>query len=151
VICVDASVAAKWIFDEDFCNQARALYRDSAVAGERIVAPPLLPIEVTNVVRQRMMRAKPPEPQPLSVAEARQAIESFLDFPVELSLPSQVHQRALDLADAHGLPAIYNAYYVALAELLGCDYWTSDRQLVQALASKLPFVRWIGDYRRGNR
>jgi predicted nucleic acid-binding protein len=54
VIGVDASVAAKWIFTKQYSEQARALLRAALSAGERIVAPPLLTIEVTNIIRQRL-------------------------------------------------------------------------------------------------
>ena len=146
MICVDASVAAKWVFAEELQRQAEALYQQTVVTGERIVAPPLLPIEVTNIVRQRMRRAKQSGEPPLSLAEARQHLERFLTFSVELGLPPQLHERALELAAAHGLPAVYDAHYIALAEVLGCELWTADRNLVNALQGKLPFVRWIGDY-----
>ena len=146
MICVDASVAAKWVFAEELQRQAEALYQQTIVAGERIVAPPLLPIEVTNIVRRRMRRAKQPGEPLLSLAEARQHLERFLAFSVELRLPPQLHERALELAAAHGLPTVYDAHYIALAEVLGCELWTADRNLVNALQGKLPFVRWIGDY-----
>lgn len=149
MICVDASLAAKWIFEEDHYQEARALYRDALTASERIVAPPLLPIEVTNIVRQQMRRAKPPAQQPLSLAEAQEALDRFLAFTIEFSLPPQLHRQALALSDAHGLPAVYDAHYVALAQVLGCSLWTADRNLVDTVREKLPFVRWIGDYRRG--
>jgi predicted nucleic acid-binding protein len=147
MICVDASLAAKWIFVEEHYREARALYRDALDSSERIIAPPLLPIEMTNIVRQRMRRVKPPETQLLSIAEAVVALERFLAIPIELRLPSELHQRALELADAFGLPAAYDAHYVALAQMLDCEFWTADRNLVDAVHAELPFVRWIGDYR----
>lgn len=149
MICIDASVAAKWVFEEEHYQEARALFRDSLTASERIIAPPLLPIEVTNIVRQRMRRVKPPARTPLSIAEAREALEHFLALPVELDLPYGLHQTALGLADAHGLPAAYDAHYIALAQMLGCEFWTADRNLATAVQDKLPFVRWIGDYGQG--
>jgi len=146
MICVDASVAAKWIFPEEYDQQARALYRNTSSGAERIVAPPVLPIEVTNIVRQRMRRAKPPAQHPLSIAEAREALERYLSFPIELSLPLGLHQRAFELSVAHELAAVYDAYYLALAQMLGCLFWTADRRLVNDVQGKLPFVAWIGDY-----
>ncbi|MBI4317289.1 MAG: type II toxin-antitoxin system VapC family toxin [Chloroflexi bacterium] len=148
MICVDASLAAKWVFEEELSEEARALYRDAITTSERIVAPPLLPIEVTNIVRQRMRRIKPPAQQPVSLTEAQEALDRFLAFAVEISLPSRLHRQALALAVAHGLAAVYDAHYVALAQMLGCEFWTADRNLVNALREKLPFVRWIGDYVR---
>jgi predicted nucleic acid-binding protein len=146
MICVDASLAARWIFTEEYGQQARALYRDTSANAERIVAPPLLPIEVTNIVRQRMRRVKPPALQPLSIAEARETLGRFLSLPIELSLPPELHQQALELSIAHELAAVYDANYAALAQLLGCSLWTADRNLVNGVQDKLPFVRWIGDY-----
>jgi predicted nucleic acid-binding protein len=44
------------------------------------------------------------------------------------------------------LAVTYDAQYVALAEMLGCDLWTADLRLVDTLRAALHFVRWIGDY-----
>lgn len=34
----------------------------------------------------------------------------------------------------------------ALAEILGCEFWTADERLVNAAKDKLPWNRWLGDY-----
>lgn len=147
MICVDASVAAKWIFTEELAEPAEALYLRAITAGERIVAPPLLPIEITNIIRQRMRRSKEPEQVPLSLSEAATALRLFLSFPVELTMPSELHRRALELSDTCGLPAVYDAHYLALAQMLDCEFWTADQKFVNALEGKHPFVRWLGDYK----
>jgi predicted nucleic acid-binding protein len=141
VICVDASVAVKWVLNEERSDQARALYQAALRAGESIVAPTLLPLEVTNILRQRM-RAK----DGLSLTEAVRQLGDFLDFRIELNNPVGLHFQALVLADALGLPATYDAHYLALAEQLGCELWTDDQRLIRHVASSLPFVRWIGDH-----
>jgi predicted nucleic acid-binding protein len=141
VICVDASVAVKWILDEDHADEAKDLYRAALRTGEPIVAPPLLPIEVTDILRQRMRAA-----DGLTRDEATDLLDDFLAFPIDVQNPAGLHRRALVLADAHGLPAAYDAHYVALAEGLGCDLWTDDRRLLRLVGSNLAFVRWIGDY-----
>src|SRR6266516_173907 len=127
MICVDASVAAKWVFAEPYSQEARALYKATIQNGERVVAPPLLPIEVTNIIRQHMRRAKPPQIQPLTLAEATSALGQFLTFPIELTLPPRLHEAALTLAATRGLPAVYDAHYLVLAKLLSCPFWTADR------------------------
>jgi uncharacterized protein len=68
VIIIDASVAAKWIFTEEYSGQARARLRSSLSAAKRITAPPLLPIEVTNIIRQRMRQ------EALSLPEAQERL-----------------------------------------------------------------------------
>lgn len=147
MICIDSSVAVKWLFEEDLSGQAEALYQHTIAASERIVAPALLPIEINNTIRQRTRRARQPKEQPLDITQAKFLLELFLSFPIDLATPSGLHQQALELADVHGLPAVYDAYYVALAQGLGCPLWTADKRLINTLQSKLPFVRWIGDYR----
>ena len=131
---------------EDYSENARALYRACVQAHERLVAPPLLPIEVANVLRQRMRRGQPQ----LSLAEATELLQQFLTMPLESASPPGLYDLAMKLADAHNLPAVYDAHYVALAQLLGCNLWTADERLVNSLGGKLPFVKWIGDYNEGN-
>jgi len=140
VICVDASVAAKWILDEEHSEAARALHDDCVRGGHPIVAPPLLPIEVTNILRQRMRR------ESLPLADATRLIEQFLRFPVNLTTLPDLFQQALVVADAYALPAAYDAHYIALAQGLHCDLWTDDRRLLGLLGGRLAFVRWIDDY-----
>src|SRR5579884_2530630 len=112
MICVDSSVAAKWTFVEEHSVQARALLRDALEHREPIVAPPLLPIEVANVIRQRLRQGQ------LDLGEARTLLAQVLAIPISLQTAETVYDRALVLADEFGLPAIYDAQYVALAELL---------------------------------
>lgn len=142
MIAVDASLAVKLVLPEEHSDKTKDLYRAAIAAGERLVAPPLLPIEVTNILRQKMRGAQPS----LTLEDARELLKQFLAFPVELSVPDMLYQRALELADQYGLVAAYDAHYVALAEALGCDLWTDDRRLIQTLDGKLSFVKWIGDY-----
>jgi predicted nucleic acid-binding protein len=134
-------MAVKWVLNEERSDQARALYQAALRAGESIVAPTLLPLEVTNILRQRM-RAK----DGLSLTEAVRQLGDFLDFRIELHNPAGLHFQALVLADALGLPATYDAHYLALAEHLGCELWTDDLRLMRQVATSLPFVRWIGDH-----
>jgi predicted nucleic acid-binding protein len=141
VICADASVGIKWILDEERSDRARALNSTAIRTGEIIVAPPLLPIEVTNILRQRMRTR-----EALSLDEASQHLDDFLAFPIEYHSPAGLHYQALVLADALGLPATYDAHYLALAEQLGCELWTDDQRLIRQVATSLPFVRWIGDH-----
>lgn len=140
MICADSSVAAKWSFVEEHSFQARALLRDALAQQDPIVAPPLLPSEVANVIRQRMRQGQ------VQLDEARALLAQFLALPISLQAPQTLYERALVLADEHNLPAVYDAHYVALAELLGATLWTADRRLLRALGGRLSFVRWIAEY-----
>ena len=141
MICPDASVAVKWILNEERSDRALALYRDSIDADQTIVAPPLLPLEVTNILRQRMRAA-----EVLPLTEAIGHLSDFLALPISIVNPAGLHHAALVLADTYGLPASYDAHYLALAEYLDCALWTDDLQLLRRVQHALPYVRAIGDY-----
>lgn len=142
MICLDSSVVVKLIIDEEQSDLARALY-DSLVREQTpIVAPPLLPIEMTNVLRKRTRRENA-----ISLSDALSLFEVFLALPIAIRNPPGIHQQALLLADAFNLPATYDAHYLALADFMDCEFWTADRRLWQQVERGLPFVRWIGDYR----
>lgn len=140
MICADSSVAAKWFFAEEHAAQASALLHDALGAAEPLVAPLLLPSEVANVIRQRMRQGE------LDRAAARAVLARFLAIPISLQAPPTLYDRALVLADEYNLPAVYDAHYVALAELLGATLWTADQRLLRTLGGRLPFVRWLADY-----
>lgn len=141
MICVDASVAAKWVLQEELSDQARALYRARLRMREPIVAPSLLLYEMTNVIRQQIRK-----PEGMSLVAASRALADFLAASIEFRSPPGLHQLALQIADDHSLPAAYDAHYLALSDLLGCEFWTADVRLLQRVQRALPFVRWLGDY-----
>ncbi len=140
MICIDASVAAKWSFVEEHSSQARTLLRVALEQQEPIIAPPLLPSEIANVIRQRLRQGQ------LWLVEARAMLAQFLAIPLSLQAPATLYDRALVLANQYDLPAIYDAHYVALAELLDATLWTADQRLLRSLRGQRPFVRWIADY-----
>ena len=59
MICIDASLAVKWLLFERDSVLARAFYRACAQADEKLVAPHLFASEITNILRQRMRRGQP--------------------------------------------------------------------------------------------
>ena len=141
MICLDASVAVKLILSEEWSELALALYRATIRSGEPIVAPQLLWMEVTNTLRQRMRLPGGP-----SLAEASWLLDRFLALEITVLDPPGLHQRALALADGLGLPATYDAHYLALAERQGCEFWTDDRRLIRLVGNRLPYLRRIEDY-----
>lgn len=142
MICVDASLAAKWMLPEEHSQQALRLLRVTLDAGEPVIAPHFLRVEVTNILRQRMRRGEPP----LSLEEASERLRAFIELPLQLMTPEGLHERALDLATTYALPATYDAHYVVLAQEMDCPLWTDDNRLLSQLDGRLPFVRSIETY-----
>lgn len=100
MICTDSSVAAKWSLVEEHSREARALLRDALAQQDPIVAPPLLPFEVANVIRQRMRQGQ------VRLDEARALLAQFLALPISIQAPEALYDRALVLADEYHLPAV---------------------------------------------
>lgn len=63
--------------------------------------------------------------------------------------PEGLTERALTIAVEQNLPAVYDAYYLALAAIEGCEFWTAAQRLIRSLTTTLPFVRFIGEYGAG--
>jgi predicted nucleic acid-binding protein len=141
MICLDASIGAKWVLKEMWADRAEALVEFAIQSGQTLVAPPLYPLEVANVLRKRMLRFGKP------VADAEARMDGFLAFPVTRAPVDHLHGAALRLCERFGLPAVYDAYYVLLAQQFACELWADDQRLLNALNHQLPFVRWIGDFR----
>lgn len=141
MIVVDASVAAKWVLpNEGRTEAALSLLGQMLGTDERMIAPTLLAFEITNIVHQRVRRGF------LAADEATVPLDDFFSLPIVFSSPSGLHHLALALAAEFGLPAAYDAHYLALAELADCDLWTDDRRLMRQVGDRFPSVRWLGDY-----
>lgn len=143
----DASVTVSRLVDESMSAQARALFRYCEQDRRLVAVPPHFPGEVTNALYQKQRIADPQ--YHLEPGEVDAAVADFtrlLRRGVAIVVPPELYPRALALARIHQLPAVYDALYVALAELLGLELWTNDRHLLSALGPHAPWVRWIGDF-----
>ena len=58
VVVVDASVAIKWLVEEDDSDKVTALARFWADEGTRLAAPYLMPFEVANALHRRVTRGE---------------------------------------------------------------------------------------------
>lgn len=137
-VVVDASVALKWIFDdEDAVAQAVAL-RDDAIEGRfGLMAPSLWLYEVANGLVSAERRGR------LDTRAGRDGLTHFMALGIELvdPEPTTTYEKAV----AYGVSA-YDAAYVALAETLETSLWSGDRSLCNAVKDPLGLVHWIGDY-----
>jgi len=140
-VCIDASFAIKWVLPEDLSEQATQLLIRWVEGGDSLVAPPLFAAEVTSVICERVFRGE------MSMVQADAALDASLMWPVRMPASGRNLQRsALKLAARFNHPKAYDAQYLALAHLLGCELWTGDQRLVNSLQGTLPWVKWVGDF-----
>ncbi len=113
---MDASVAAKWVLQEQSSTQARTLLREWLANGVQPVAPSWFACEVANVLHQNVRRGVATAPDARELLRRLLAVVSLVHI-----LPGDAI-RASDIARITAQPTPYDAQYLAVAERLGCDY-----------------------------
>jgi predicted nucleic acid-binding protein len=136
--CVDASVLLKLVLNEADSHLAEALWRSWLTSSLQPVGPFLLPFEVTAVLRKHVHR------RTITGEYGLAALRQAMAFDVTLLSFPAIHERAWTLAQELDRPTAYDAHYLALAEHLGCEYWTADKTLCRVAQGRLPWVRWLG-------
>jgi predicted nucleic acid-binding protein len=137
-VIIDASVVLRGFFpDEEGHREARALIRAYAQGEVELLAPTLLPYEVTNAVLQVVRRGR------INLDKGREILAVFS----ELGIPTAdvPWQRTLELAHRYDRSA-YDGAYLALAEEMRKELVTGDRRLYNRVKDHLEWVVWIGDY-----
>jgi predicted nucleic acid-binding protein len=133
---VDASVAAKWVLDEDHSAQAARLLSLPA-----LYAPAHWLAETLHALSTMVLRGE------LTPEQAKERAGVLLLAPVRVLPLAGLAQSALSIAVAARLSG-YDALYVALAHLRGIPLVTADRKLIGNLArggAAPGLVMWIGD------
>ena len=125
-VVVDASLAVKWLVEEDDSERAHAALESWVAQDITRIAPHLMPFEVANALHRRVLRGE------LSVDDSTRMIARLLESRLELHQPPNLHVRALQLASQLRQGAAYDAHYLALAESLSCELWTADRRILRS-------------------
>ena len=112
VVVVDTSIVIKWVLSEPDTQRAEMLLVNWSSKKVAILAPTLLAYEVANVLYQNVRRGT------ITLERAREALAGILNMGLVLdsSQISDIGKRSLELSEQFGLPATYDAHYLALAE-----------------------------------
>ena len=140
IVVVDASLAFKWLVSEENSDLAQSISRSWAKNSIQAAAPYLMPVEVANALHRRVVRGE------LTVEDAVRLLEYLLASGIELRDEPDLHTRALQVASRLHQGAVYDAHYLALADILGCEYWTADESFYRAAAPSAQNVHWIGEF-----
>jgi predicted nucleic acid-binding protein len=139
-VCVDANLLVKLVSTELDSEQATELWLSWADADAQMIAPALLNFEVVSALWRKALRGQ------MEFGEARDAVELALDVGVTICAPHNLHAVAWEMASRFQFPAVYDSHYLALAHIEGCEFWTADECLYNAVHNELPWVRWLGEY-----
>ncbi len=139
-VCVDASIALKLVLDESDSDQAEALWGHWKNNELVIIAPYHFVYETTSVIRNRVYR------NILLPEEGQIAFEILQACAIRFLHPLGIIERAWFFAQRFNRPTVYDSFYLALSELVGCEFWTADRRLYSVVNHALPWVKWLGDF-----
>ena len=123
-VVVDTSVVVKWFVEEEYSREARLLrnaYADNLI---NIAAPSLLPYETLNALKYSGAFGE---------EELKDIARVLEDFQFTLfNLQSELATKSIELAMRKGV-TIYDASYVALAQILGVELYTADEKLIKKM------------------
>ena len=140
-VCVDASVAIKVVVAEADSDKADALFDLWASDQKELIAPAFFAVETDSILRQKVSLR-----QELTADQAQIAFASLRALPIKTKHSAEQRERAWEIAREFNFPTVYDATYLALAELHQCEFWTADERLFKQVKDKLAFVQWLGNY-----
>lgn len=140
VVVVDASLALKWVLMEEDSERASMVLDHWVESGTRLIVPAHFLIECTAVLTKLWRRGE------LSIQEAQEAFGTVYALEIEVISDKRLSFHALEAADRYGVLSGYDAHYVALTALYGCELWTADERLYSAVRARASFVRLLREY-----
>lgn len=138
VVVLDSGILIASVFLETFTLQAQHLIKQLRAEGVQLHAPSLLRYEMVAVSRKAVYRGR------VTAEEGRRARDQLLRYPVTLHLDDDLLKRGYELATQYNRPTAYDAQYLALSERLGCDFWTADERMFNAVKDRFTTIRWLG-------
>ncbi len=121
-LCVDASIAIKWVIEEAGTQEALELRK-----GAKLIAPDLLISECASILWKKVQRKELRKDEALLAARLLQGAE--IELVPTRSLLEATAQLAIELAH----PA-YDCVYLAVAMERGCRFITADDRLLRKIA-----------------
>lgn len=126
-LVVDASVVVAAAVD----TGTHGRWAEEILSRRSLIGPHLLPVEAVNVLRRLESHGK------LDRLEAAAAARDVTELDIELLGFTPFAARVWEL---RGNLAAYDAWYVAIAELVSADCATLDRRLAQASGPTCGFL-----------
>ena len=120
---VDNSVVCGWLLESQACAYSEGIAQ--RLQTDRAIAPILLPLEYTNVLRTACKRQK------IIASQAQDMLVMLADLPIDIDTSPPSPAQLLDLALRHDLSS-YDAVYLDLALRRSLPIATTDQALANA-------------------
>ncbi len=135
-VCVDASLVLNLLLPDEADHRLADLWSEWMESQITPFGPPLIHAEVPSALRRSVYSGR------ISADAGDSAFQDFGQMGIRISGRTDLHIMAWDIAKTYNQSRIYDAMYLAAAQAEGCELWTMDRRLVNAV--NLPWVRWAG-------
>lgn len=126
-VVVDASCVVAGLVDDGEAGR----WAEAQLTGDDLAAPHLMPVEVANVLRRAVLTGD------IAVDVGSLAHADLLDLPVSMFAYEPLAERVWDLRNT---VTAYDAWYVALAELLEAPLATVDIRLSRSKGPRCAFL-----------
>ena len=139
-VVIDANIVVYAVWQGQRTAAADALLNRLQAEGKVIHVPELWRAEVVSVLHAIGVSHS------ADGEHVRAAVKAALGMGVKVApLDDALCLAALQWADVLGQRKVYDAFYLALADRLGCDFWTGDKRLYnRARQVGADFVKLLG-------
>lgn len=139
-VIIDASVALKWFFDEELKEVAEDIFDQIETRKIKAIVPEIFYFEMSNICSMKSRR---------KLAEPALVMTYFSKI-LDIGLERHLHETIADVALEYSLQmevSVYDASYLALAEIYGAPLVTADKKLVRACQGKFELIEYLGDFK----
>ena len=136
---VDASVAVAWLLPSRRSQAIRRFWVEAITDDWELLVPTMFYLETASTIRLRVALKE------LTASEGDEVFEDLMALPVVERAPHGLLQRAWTLAKRFGHGRIYDAQYLALADIERCDLWTLDRRLIRSVQPQMQWLHTIDE------
>jgi predicted nucleic acid-binding protein len=137
-LCLDTSVWIPYLVPETYQLQARVIVEEALSLSIPLVAPAFAWAEVGSVLRKKTRMGV------MTTEEALGFFEDFCELPIDYIEEEAIRVRSWEIAEQYRLLTLYDAAFLACAEMTSAEFWTADSALVRQLTPRPTYLREIG-------
>ncbi len=131
-LVIDASTVAKWFLEEEHTEKALSLRKAHLEGKTSLTAPDLLVYEVANALNYNPK---------VSDDNLAARLQDLIEYDIDLVPPSFEYSTRIAKTAQKFSISVYDASYVALADMVATNLVTADRRLYEKLSgSKRVFL-----------
>ncbi len=82
----------------------------------------------------------------IEAEDGARLLTQILGKSLELVADAALIERSYALSTEYNLPSSYDAQYLAVAERLGCAFWTFDRRLFNTLNQRRDWIHYVPNF-----